>query len=270
MKRYRLRKWYPTLPKDWEEGIVLALHNKRKVYVEEHRAESGITGFSVARKEVEENPDFWTKVKENYEVVKVRLNNSDKTIITYKKGEPVHRTDPMPIDKTVPLYQALKNKANDIYSVRRLKDGQIFSIGDLAKNHMDNVEEITGFKSYDGGETLYVCFRVVQSFLENTIHEDQVHLFTTVDGVDIFKGDKSWAVDTVTFEIEPRSPSHYAGDSNRFKYFSTKETAERWITYNKPRYSMKQVDEALKVFTGHANFHKGKFRIRLTSEEREK
>ena len=59
MKNYRLKKWYPSLPKNWVVGDVAIPWEKQKCYYHIPN-KSGI----VFKEEVEDNPDFWELIEE--------------------------------------------------------------------------------------------------------------------------------------------------------------------------------------------------------------
>lgn len=83
-------------------------------------------------------------------------------------------------------------------------------------------------------------------------------LFVTEDGKEIFEGDEYYNVfidqisDHLQWKVYGIDTSHIAnGDADynktHCKYFSTDEAAEKYIEDNKPRFSKKQIEEALKV-----------------------
>lgn len=59
MKTYKLKKWYPSLHKDWRVGDV-AIPLERQKYYYHIPNKSGI----VFKGEVENNPDFWELIEE--------------------------------------------------------------------------------------------------------------------------------------------------------------------------------------------------------------
>ena len=59
MKTYKLKKWYPSLHKDWVVGDVAILLERQKYYYHIPN-KSGI----VFKEEVENNPDFWELIEE--------------------------------------------------------------------------------------------------------------------------------------------------------------------------------------------------------------
>ena len=131
-----------------------------------------------------------------------------------------------------------------IHSVKRLSDGEVFTIGDMT----------TGVSYNDS--------RSIESFIvqyDNSIEIKQKHgitklkylvkakqpLFITEDGVNVFKGDigkEEWnyfpTVNTKTWKLSSCSNnSRITNDrieNDYIKIFSTKEAAEKYLLMNKP------------------------------------
>lgn len=86
-------------------------------------------------------------------------------------------------------------------------------------------------------------------------------LFTTEDGVDIYKGDGCFAVNRITYSAQY---GEYYGDSPReLVYFANMINAEKWIYENKPMYSKKEIKNALKKIS---NYYSDSFIIDLKKE----
>ncbi len=125
----------------------------------------------------------------------------------------------------------------DIFSIKRLSDGEVFTVGD--KTNAGIIKEFQTHGNHvmvktDGGLTTLdgLCIK-------------KQPLFTTEDGVDIFEGDKYYYVDENIELFHVRKAIHTSGQDEYFKYFSTKEKAEEYISLNKPKYSEKQVTDYL-------------------------
>lgn len=86
-------------------------------------------------------------------------------------------------------------------------------------------------------------------------------LFTTEDGLDIYKGDSCFAVNRTTYSV---LYSEYYGDSPKeLVYFASMINAEKWIDENKPIYSKKQIKDTLKKIS---NYYSDSFIIDLMKE----
>ncbi len=122
--------------------------------------------FTIPKWIVEEGGD-WEEVKvaPEYEVTKIQLNISD-IILTFQGEKCIHRSD----DSTWPTFnlsRCLMQNNYEIISIRRLSDGQEFSIGDKIKDSLTDIT--TDYKvqviNYfargvrpDGIEYFAVCF----------------------------------------------------------------------------------------------------------------
>jgi len=74
-------------------------------------------------------------------------------------------------------------------------------------------------------------------------------LFTTFDEVEIFEEDGYYLVETdisIEFKIAKLSKEQYPVDYINY-CFSSKESAEKWISENKPIFSKKQIMDAIKI-----------------------
>lgn len=138
-----------------------------------------------------------------------------------------------------------------IYSVKRLSDNEVFSLGDKLNKFPENENIIDGFdlKRIEGGVWVstdkskgYGCVISVAKKLK-----EPIPLFTTEDGVPIFESD-----DKELWHLSPNmdlswSGSRFLSKQNRsyFKIFSTKEAAEEYIMLNKPFMSIQNVMDRL-------------------------
>jgi hypothetical protein len=129
----------------------------------------------------------------------------------------------------------------EIYSVKRLSDGEVFTIGDKINTTAEYNVKITYIfidsncvffnKRYAG------CFALCD--LSEKISKVKRHLFTTEDGVDIFEGDEYWIVSKEDFSLLKKVvPMSFPEKSFNF---STKESAENYIIENKPCLSFNDI-----------------------------
>ena len=124
----------------------------------------------------------------------------------------------------------------DIYSVKRISDNKIFTIGD----------------SYEDLIIEKMFMSVAGDIL--TTYKPKQLLFTTEDGVDIFEGDTVYYIETeeepeLCFKVNKykiKYPGRFISDKSLHS-FSTKEKAEEYILLNKPCLSYGDVQEYLKV-----------------------
>jgi hypothetical protein len=143
-----------------------------------------------------------------------------------------------------------------IHSVRRLSDGEVFSVGDKIEGSDGGKHSILGIEidqQYVGGLLLLTD--------ENADFKSGVTLryatklptplFRTEDGVDIYKGTTFYEVSTERWDILAESEPHKPPYDQYYKYFSNKYNAERYVLMNKPTLS---VNEVLDIFRDHEVF----------------
>jgi len=194
-------------------------------------------------------PEFWKRVEEvDYEILTVtpsekNLNNTNKeAVITFKM-----------CNKDLQMW--------NIHSVKRLSDGEVFTIGDLIDfGDFGN----KGFRPIGKIEVDYFDKTRVTAwdgaYGKGAINKwgkasKKTPLFTTEDGVEIFEGDKFYYPNihiwkTIISEADKRVLIFIR--LNKYKPFSTKEKSEEYILLNKPCLS---VNEIIAVIPGF-NFHK--------------
>lgn len=223
MKKYKLIKWYPSL------------HLIEADFTVEQKVENGDyhptkkCGRLVFRaSEIENNPEFWEEIVEkDYEILQMKNIHG----ISYSLFE----------NGGLSRYE---KENHTIYQIKRLSDGEVFTIGDLVKrpcykqpfkiNHIHIAGDMVWLHSRP-----FVEGTCTHTLDENTTLREAIKyespLFTTEDNVDIFEGDKIWGVN----EENWKPFYHYATTLNvieKWKYgkFSTKKAAEEYILLNKP------------------------------------
>lgn len=146
-----------------------------------------------------------------------------------------------------------------IYSVKRLSDSQVFTIGDMVNSNSTISKDypIAEFKIDNSENTILTsCYSTKN--LSGTYNIRLKHLtkvktrqklFTTEDGVDIFEGDNLHSVDKnlLLSEDDGRYTSSSFKPNKNYKYFSTRKAAEEYILLNKPCLSYGDIQEYLKV-----------------------
>lgn len=227
MKKYRLIKKYPGSPKLGTEVI------KNNEFGNYSYIEPNIKEYS--KNIIENNPEFWEEVvKKDYEILQVSIIRSIKheiiDVSNYGEGYKGY------------ILALSKCDGNSIHSVKRLSDGEIFTVGDKCKRHNDHILIITGFilKSFN-------VLKINDYWNINDLKHIKKPLFTTKDGVDIFEGDNiHWVCNEFTyFYTKNVNKEHYnlisGGKSGLFKICSTKKEAEEYILMNKPYLSLKEI-----------------------------
>ncbi len=242
MKKYKLIKWYPSLGCKLSIGDTVEKTIGSCVYL--HK------GFTINPKEVENCPEFWEKVIEkDYEILSLYANSNIFNKVEGKKWKRVANVDEIYYDlKVGEPYGAAPLQ---IHSVRRLSDGEIFTIQDEVKTSLsDGLCIIYRFRLNNSGKLIVEC---THSYLANKhnvdLFSDIQHikklLFKTEDGVDIYEGDKCYWADLHTFswnrfnwDTLPQPQNH---PKEKYKWFSTEQKAEEYILMNKPCLSINDV-----------------------------
>ena len=224
MKKYRLMKEYPLSGTIKVNDIVVKL-------TESFYSTKGKDNF-VPVSHVENYPEYWEEVVEkDYEILKLKDENG----YTYSlfTGE---------------LCSNNFNQKDSIYSVKRLSDGEVFTVGDkvrISRLQHDGYFVIDKFYFDCNGDKLLCNGKGSGNghVSINKIKHNKRPLFTTEDGVDKYKGDGVYILDLPSFEISSKPDgwlnSWIPRDWNRA--FSTREAAEAYVLMNKPCLSLNNV-----------------------------
>lgn len=125
-----------------------------------------------------------------------------------------------------------------ILSVKRLSDGEVFTVGDKVKvTDFGSIKNIDGI-TYENGNTslkegAWISYNTGMSHLDG-VKKVKQPIFLTHDGEDIFDGDKVWYVNKENFYYDyiiTHSEVKFYSDLNA--YFLTREEAEDYIKKNK-------------------------------------
>jgi len=172
-----------------------------------------------------ENSNDWEEVKENgYEILEF---SCDIVSVDLKRNENSGFGQYQVDENTL-----LNSSLHKIYSVKRLSDGEIFTIGDLV--------------SREDGLFKGVLNSINEKFEASTSSEDLIGmgwlkkvkqpLFTTEDGKDIYVGDKFWVVDKKygSYKTHETAGGHFTKFHEDRLRFSTRELAEEYVLMYKP------------------------------------
>ena len=181
-------------------------------------------------------PEFWEEIVEKEWKI---INYTAKSL-----GNSISHTYQFQIKQ--PWFGNSEWKVN---SIKRLTDNTTFSIGDKIKcenSHVDKPEAITKIElNKEGTPCLFT----------NSFHNNGVNIFkaikycpilTTEDGVDLFKNDYFWHVDSyfgiAKGVLDTTHPEFKP--IKGYKHFSTEKAAKEYIDLNKPRFSKKDLLDA--------------------------
>jgi len=245
MKTYKLIKKYPG---SFELGHLAILDESVKYY------NLGTTTRSLEY--IENNPEHWQEVcpdclenintcgifpckKKDYKILSLITNN--KTILN---------------SPFFSVKDLLKNQGCNIHSIKRLSDGEIFTIGDPIGNNEGSKLLDIKIKGFDIDSEYFVLTTSGRIKLSNVEHRKKP-LFTTEDGVEIFEGDSFTLISLIDIEestvdseviMKPydiwekcKFYELITNNSKNFLPFSTKKAAENYIKMNKPCLSLNDV-----------------------------
>lgn len=242
MKQYKLIKKYPGSPKLGE----LAQQSLNKLYYEV----DCLGDFT--NTEIENYPEFWEEIKDKeWEILSFK-RIKESGITTGSKGDVYNIKDSgrysvdnsrgYNLENMLYIPECVSSGHFEIYSVKRLSDGEVFTIGDKI-NHNTIIETITKFtidnQMLGGLEISTIDGNKDKGSLSTSILKKyKIPLFTTEDGVDIYMGDRYYWVNIDEWYVDNFKASEGSGKNEKNIPFSTKEKAEEYILMNKPCLSL--------------------------------
>ena len=233
MKKYKLIKTYPDSPVLNSTGYIdgaTIIFEEPNGNVSRNSSTSGIDkGYFT------NNSDNWKEIVEkDYEILSFKRDNTSKYEGTEFSLTNNGLYNPSFRESNLTLKHCLNGGFN-IYSVKRLSDGEIFTVGDPANTNIENYGKIKSFEIVinrmyvisNNDNDHYTCR------LEDLILIKKP-LYIADDGGPIFEGDAVWGVDVDYFTPFYRI-AKYNLPYRIFKLgrFSTKERAEEYIKINK-------------------------------------
>ena len=247
MKKYKLIKEYPGSPKLGTIVVDTNINNgaKDSYFSENWGKPNRIKAFIIGKQhDCENNPEFWEEVVEaEYEIlsfkmygVKIAIKNN-KGLFQYFYNCPEFTEEYL-----------LNTKDVAIHSVKRLSDGEIFTIGDTINNKyiidrfIIDYDRMSVYLDEKTSLGRWVSFK--------DIFHSKPFVFTTEDGLYIRKGDPYWyiLIDSPTTKHDINwYPSKAVADWRNpplpplgKKQFSTLEAAREYILMNKPCLSIRE------------------------------
>lgn len=183
-----------------------------------------------------ENSCDWKKVAEkDYELLSYTF---DGTLCTKRDNGKYLRVDSTSKGgATLEEVLSFWREGHAIHSVKRLSDGEVFTVGDKVgfKNHSDEevIESIVIIQ-----DNLWLNFSEDELCRLSGVKKLKQPLFTTEDNVEVYVGDVFCLVQKSTLDIIKEC--RYKADSD-FLTFSSIENAEKYIRDNKKKYSLKDM-----------------------------
>ena len=243
MRKFKCIKNYPNGP---DIETVVEYYNNWGMY--------GINSLCLYnREDIENYPEFWEEIVEK-----------DYEILEYKSIQGLH------CEKGQYCFDVVSQYGNPnewfIYKIRRKSDGVEFKIGDKVywnwQYSPQKYYTIEGFSinKEDNSLDFYTKGSCKYSWIFNKIQHYKEPILITEDGYEMYEGDKVYFVEIGEYlhkgcEIVNSYKYNYILDKD-FKFFKTKENAEKYIYENKPEFSRKQILDAIE-YAKYAEFSKG-------------
>jgi hypothetical protein len=193
------------------------------------------------------------KTKRDWEVVAFRYK-SNGHIQTVERSGDVYANNA--------YSHCVNDDGYEIYSVKRLSDSVVFSIGDEVEwgycrvaHKIESIFEECGWLKLEGVIPCKFSF-VLQGLLQKVVKPKP--LFVTEDGKEIFDKDNWWSVWTENGrrwrKRDKCFSDGFVGDSHnpdaKVKRFSTEQAADEYILLNKPCLSVNDVKNGLMIREG--------------------
>lgn len=158
--------------------------------------------------------------------------------------------------------EGYKMRPNDkIYSVKRLSDGKVFTIGDKYKNlSQTQIYTIKEFEIRDGVLRANAA-EYGFDFFEDLIKVKEI-LFITEDGRPVYKDDKFYYVNKYFIIDEYWADNAWTPKEDGLE-FSTEEKAQEYVLMNKPLFSVQEIHDFLSIELGNYNILREKAKEKL-------
>lgn len=201
----------------------------------------------------------WEEVKEKeYEVLSLSYFSDITPLALYNKTEDGERFYKEDIKMHVLLSYVGSERAYErdvkIHSVKRLSDGEVFTVGDLVKNSMSKPYPITEFRLRDGKLEVDAEEKTVGGLFNHKVGaiEKVKPLYTTFDGVDRYEYQKEhWVINGIYEYTLHTCKTHIKTlDFEKvYKLFSTKEKALEYVESVRPK-PLFTTEDGVDIFEG--------------------
>lgn len=211
MKKYRLIKEYPGSPK---------LGTELTPKVDKENSNTNNFYWEGSWFNPKDFSEFWEEVIEkDYEIISYVAKDNPNNITTKRRGAHLHE------------------EYWNIHSIKRLSDGEVFTVGDRIKVYEHgSIKTITeiAIKSSKAliKEGIWLRYGSGSSHLTHAIKVKNP-IFLTHDDKDIFEGDACYVMDKILNYYKAIVTSSSIFYKDTFKYFLTEEAAQDYIVKNK-------------------------------------
>lgn len=242
MKKYKLIKWYPSLPNTWEVGMEVGQGDRLGDFADFSPCSSFPKEKRITYSEVYNNPDFWEEViSPEFEVLIYNIDN---------------------------FFPIIGNNLK-ISSVKRISDGKIFSLGDTVyyRNNTFIKWQIDNFHIREKDDILIIRSKDNQMVetLDHICKVDPV-TFTTEDGEELTEKDEFWVVTTDKKNLVGNR-SHtfpsFSKDKTNYLRFSSLDAANDYRIHNKNCLSLLDIISNVNLGLGSASKLKKLIKLKL-------
>lgn len=197
-----------------------------------------VTGDVVPKRFIEDSCDWEKVIEKDYEIVSYTFEDILCTKRSNGKYLRVDCTDKGGV--TLKEVLSFWRDGYAIHSVKRLSDGEVFTVGDKVgfKNHSD--EEVIESIVIKRGN-LWLNFSKDELCRLSGVKKLKQPLFTTEDNVEIYAGDVFYYIGDALNICETKCLFKGDGDFEKFKNFAKKENAEEYVKQNEKKYSLKDM-----------------------------
>lgn len=206
----------------------------------------------------------WEEIIKEYEILSFKSLKIKDYALSLKDGGYISIEG----SRNVPLQEMLANKNFEILSVKRLSDGEVFSLEDRVSATNETYSLGSTIKESKSGswipnfyDTTIGSFRIIDNILcviysyddrdfgqpINYVKKLPKHLFKTEDGVEVFCGDSYWCVNTSPhfWSLFKQTARERTMLNKGVKSFSTESLAREYKLLNQPLLSL---DDLLSVW----------------------
>lgn len=230
---------------------------------------------------VENSTDWQEVVEKDYEILEF---TTVSTLILRLKPDSFYYTDGELYPFSFEEFYC-RNEVKSINKIRRLSDGEVFSLGDrvqttdkefngvIIKMEDYNNKILFHFKSDLVNSTIFIAQHLMQHYKEP--------IFTTEDGYECTLDDRvfgvlpkaNWQTNYYSEKGVPvfklfNPEGKRWNPSSEWLWFKTKENAEKYIYENKPEFSRKQIKDAIDVCDSYYTLHNDNYFVKVSHLKR--
>lgn len=250
-KQYILVKEYPGSPK---KGTILT-QEPTGVYKDSVKRSAFLSNT------IENSPEFWQMLK--YRVTELTFGKAQYVGNVFKLTDrivggyytyvsPKFPGQHISMESFYGETRGALDKFVAIHTVVRVEDGATFTVGQKTNRGVITGIVFSQYAATSGvlvqcGPVAVDLARKLEAGAKAFALQPRVKLLTTEDGVDIFDGDKCYAVDE---EYTIWGPQRYSKPGSNLYFFSTHVAAAAWVKDNKPAEPLRVTSDGVKIYAG--------------------